>query len=303
MMMAKLAKLAIAAMTVLALGLAQAEARPGGGGSFGSRGGRTFVPPAPTRTAPRPAPIERSTQPYQPAPVGAPAGRGLFGGGLMGGLLGGLLGAGLFGILAGTGMGSIFWLILQIGIVVLLVRFAINLFARRAVPAGTAPLGRSALGGTAPGASGLGLGSGPSAGAAPSSPLTVTQADYAAFERLLGAVQTSFGREDVAALRRLCTPEMAGYLEEELAGNAREGVVNRVTDPKLLQGDLAEAWTEGGVDYASVAMRFSILDTMVERATGRVVSGDPTRPQEVTEVWTLRRERGGDWRLSAIQQA
>jgi predicted lipid-binding transport protein (Tim44 family) len=40
---------------------------------------------------------------------------------------------------------------------------------------------------------------------------------------------------------------------------------------------------------------------MVERATGRVVEGGS--PSEVTEVWTFMRSSGGDWILSAIQQA
>jgi predicted lipid-binding transport protein (Tim44 family) len=75
--------------------------------------------------------------------------------------------------------------------------------------------------------------------------------------------------------------------------------VNRVSDTKLLQGDLAEAWREGGSEYATVAMRFSINDTMVDRASGRVVEGGP---QEVSELWTFRRANGSPWILSAIQQ-
>jgi predicted lipid-binding transport protein (Tim44 family) len=68
-----------------------------------------------------------------------------------------------------------------------------------------------------------------------------------------------------------------------------------------LQGDLAEAWREGDTDYASVAMRFSIIDRTLDRATGRVVAGSD-QPQEVVEVWTFLRPRGGTWMLSAIQQ-
>ena len=44
------------------------------------------------------------------------------------------------------------------------------------------------------------------------------------------------------------------------------------------------------------------VDKTVERATGRVVEGADT-PQEVIEVWTFVRTRGGAWMLSAIQQA
>ena len=95
---------------------------------------------------------------------------------------------------------------------------------------------------------------------------------------------------------------MLSYFAEDLARNASRGVVNRVSDVKLLQGDLAEAWREGNTDYATVAMKFSLVDQMVDRATGRVVEGDD-HPQIVTEVWTFRRERGGNWLLSAIQQA
>jgi predicted lipid-binding transport protein (Tim44 family) len=63
---------------------------------------------------------------------------------------------------------------------------------------------------------------------------------------------------------------------------------------------LAEAWREGSVDYATVAMRFALIDSMVERASGRIVEGGA--PGEVTELWTFMRARGGDWLLSAIQQ-
>jgi predicted lipid-binding transport protein (Tim44 family) len=73
-----------------------------------------------------------------------------------------------------------------------------------------------------------------------------------------------------------------------------------VTDVKLLQGDLAEAWREGDSEYATVAMRFALTDRMVERASGRTVEGGT--PSEVTELWTFMRARGGAWLLSAIQQ-
>ena len=73
------------------------------------------------------------------------------------------------------------------------------------------------------------------------------------------------------ALRREVTPEMLSYFSEDLATNASKGVVNRVSDVKLLQGDLAEAWREGDADYATVAMRYSLKDEMVDRESGRVV--------------------------------
>ena len=95
---------------------------------------------------------------------------------------------------------------------------------------------------------------------------------------------------------------MLSYYSEELSRNASNGDVNQISDVKLLQGDLSEAWREGDKEYASVAMRYSLVDRYVDRATGKAADGNDA-PQEATEVWTFARARGGNWLLSAIQQA
>jgi predicted lipid-binding transport protein (Tim44 family) len=92
---------------------------------------------------------------------------------------------------------------------------------------------------------------------------------------------------------------MLSYFSEDLAANASKGVINRVSDVKLLQGDLAEAWREGDTDYATVAMRYSLKDEMVDRESGRLVENGE---DEATEIWTFMRARGGHWLVSAIQQ-
>src|SRR5262249_25111624 len=136
--------------------------------------------------------------------------------------------------------------------------------------------------------SGGGAGLGGRAGSASqrSDDVGIGNTDYDAFERLLGEIQTAYSNEDLNALRTHATPEMVSYFSEDLAQNASRGVVNRTSDVKLLQGDLAEAWREGSTDYATVAMRFALNDVMVERTSGRVVEGGP---QEVVESWTFRR--------------
>jgi predicted lipid-binding transport protein (Tim44 family) len=94
---------------------------------------------------------------------------------------------------------------------------------------------------------------------------------------------------------------MLSYFSEQLADNASRGVVNKISDVRLLQGDLAEAWREGDTDYATVAMRFGLVDRTIDRSTGRLVDGSES-PQEITELWTFRRSGHGNWLLSAIQQ-
>ncbi|WP_246725042.1 Tim44 domain-containing protein [Beijerinckia sp. L45] len=302
-------------MAALVLGLAAAFtvgsvgdsfARLGSGGSFGSRGSRTYSAPPSTYTAPRSSTIAPSSG-FNP---GFAAQRpGFFSGGFGRGLLGGLVGAGLFGMLFGNGFGgglggisSIFGLILQLGLLYLLFRFIMGFFRNRQQPAfGGAAFGQAPpQGGPVGGGFGFGSGNGAPRGV----PITIDPSDFAAFEQRLGEIQGVYSAEDVNGLRRLATPEMASHFAEELAGNSRQGVVNRLSDVKLLQGDLAEAWREGSTDYATVAMKFSLIDAMVERATGRVVGGSATAPQTVTELWTFVRPAGAGnaWVLSAIQQ-
>ncbi len=302
-----LALTALAAAVVLAA--SQADARPGFGGSFGSRGMRTFSPPPVTRTAPNPAsPVERSmTQPARPAPnVAQPslANRGFFNRpGFFGGLLAGFLGAGLLGLLFGNGLfgglaglSGMIGLLLQIALIVIVGRLIFAWWQRRnGLALAGGPSLRDAAGHSRPD---FGGGTG---GQASLQPLTITQADFDAFERLLGEVTLAYGAADLVRLRTMVTPEMLSYFSEDLAGYASRGLSNEVGDIKLLQGDLAEAWQEGQSEYATVAMRYRLTDALVERASGRIVEGSRS-PQEVTELWTFRRARGGDWILSAIQQ-
>jgi len=300
----------VAIATALVLVAGDADARAGRGFSSGSRSTRTFTAPPVTRTAPNAAqPIQRSvTQPSRSAPVGQTATRpGLFGGGLLGGLAAGFIGAGLFGLLFGHGflggMGgfaSLLGLLLQVVLIIFVARLIFAWWQRRNTPAYASVPGAAAPGDNSHAFGGLGSMFG--GGNAPAEePISIEKADYDAFERLLGEVQEAYSAEDLNALRARVTPEMLSYFSEDLAENASRGLVNRISGVQLLQGDLAEAWREGDTEYATVAMRFALTDSLVDRASGRIVEGG--EPGEVTELWTFMRVRGGHWLLSAIQQA
>jgi predicted lipid-binding transport protein (Tim44 family) len=291
----------------LMLAASSADARIGGGISSGSRGARTFSAPPSTSTAPGTAqPLNRTmTQPGSPG-VGAPAaGGGFFNrpGGMLGGLAAGFLGAGLLGMLFGGGMfsglggiSSIFGLILQIGLIVIVVRLAMSWWQRRHAtePAYAGAAASPAAPSSFRTGTGFGLGSA-------SAPLEIIPSDYETFERLLGEIQDAWSKEDIARLHTLATPEMVSYVTGDLAEHKARNQVNLVSGVKLLQGDLAEAWREGDTDFASVALRYALIDKTVDRATGRLVSGSEA-PTEVTEVWTFLWPRGANWELSAIQQ-
>ena len=307
---------AIALLPALAIALAPglAAARLGDGGSVGSRGSMTFSAPPATKTAPTgAAPVQRSmTQPAPGAPApgmapGAAPARSGFGSGLMGGLVGGLIGVGIGGMLMGHGffsggmgfMGFI-GLILQVLLVVVVARWLFRMFTGRRTPAmagGPDIYARQAAPGAPPP---MGGGGGGSAGGPP--PITISPQDYQQFEQLLKGIQAAWSAQDLNGIRAMATPEMLSYFNEQLSEHASRGVRNIVGDVRLQSGDLAQAWAERGVEYATVAMRFSMTDVTVDRAN-RVVDGSATEHVVATEIWTFMRARGGSWVLSAIQQA
>lgn len=297
----------VAAVAVAALTLAPsfADARAGGGSSMGSRGSRTYSAPPSTGTAPYAAsPMERST-----APRTAPTYGGAYGaqqparGGFTSGLLGGLLGAGIGGMLfghgffggGGGGFGFIGFL-LQLALIFFVGRWLFRTFFRRSAVAG-AGMG-SSFGRMGQPASGM-MGGG--ASMPQSSPVTISPADYQEFERTLQEVQAAWSAQDMRHLQAIASPEMVNYFGEQLAEQSRRGVHNTVTDVRLDKGDLSEAWSEGGREYATVAMRFSMID-VTRDSGGRIVEGDPNQRSPATELWTFVRASGSRWLLSAIQQ-
>ncbi|MFG1477905.1 TIM44-like domain-containing protein [Xanthobacter sp. V4C-4] len=309
----------IAALSVMVTDVAEARR----GMTAGNRGTRTMSAPPPTTTAPNTAPLQRSTTPQAAPNPGAAATRpqpprsSFFGSGLAGGLMRGLLIGGLIGLLMGQGLGGLaglMGLLLQ-GALVALVVFLVLRFLRRRQPASAGVHGRVAAAGAGAGAGAggwpgavPGMAGGPTAGAQPAAArrgpvdeIGVTPADLDSFERLLGEVEAAFGREDEGALRARTTPEVFEAMTAELKANAARGVRNVVSDVKLLQGDIAESWREDGREYATVAMRYESRDVVVDRASGRFLSGDRDRPGQSTELWTFLREPGGSWRLAAMQ--
>jgi predicted lipid-binding transport protein (Tim44 family) len=291
---ARLPRLLLAAVLVVAVP-ALAEARAGGGLSLGSRGSRSAVPPPATSLTPRPTPLFESREPAEPAyggpapmlPTYPTARRSPF----MSGVLGGLVGAGLFGLLSGNGLfgglygvNSAIGLFMQLVLLVLLARFLWQ-WARRS--RGTA-------------VNGPGLARGPVP--PPQAPrLPLTRADYQAFEALLRDVQAAWTARDRARMQQLATPEMVDLLGQQLAVLTAHGHRNSVSDVRLQKGELAEAWREGSREYATVALRFSMID-VTRDSRGYVVDGSPDEQVVVSELWTFLREAGGAWKLSAIQQ-
>jgi predicted lipid-binding transport protein (Tim44 family) len=275
-----------------ALGSVPAEARLGGGHSFGSRGSFSYRPPRQTNLAPGAAPFEQSQARMGGYGMSRAGGSFFNRRPFLSGLMGGFIGAGIFGLLfgggfmhMGLGFGGLFGVLIQLVILVFVIRWLMRRFvggggSARQQPSVFAPI-------AATGPSGV--------------PLPLTPADRQAFAQCLVYVQQAWGAGDLNAITQAATPEMMGYFRDQLATLSRQGLRNRVADVSVDGMELSEAWSEGDADFATVAMRFSMLD-VTEDTTGRVVDGSATVRALVTEIWTFTRRRGGHWVLAAIQQ-
>lgn len=293
---------------------------------MGSRGSYTYQP-VPSYQA---APIQRSITP-QPQPMaptmtpsyapgysyqtGSPFWSSMAGGFLGTGLAGMLFGHGWYGGYGGYGygpgpviyspMGSLIGLLLQIILFVGLGWLIIRWWRSRVA------ISSEFMGINAPDAAFQPISAmpwGTPAGAPLESPLAIAPSDYQEFQQLLEKIQMAWGTADLNHLRQYLTPEMLQYFSEQLSGNTSRGEVNRISDVTFIEGNLAQSWSEAGLDYATVHMRWKAVDFMarLDREPGSadyVVSGDPIRAVEAQEIWTFCRARqGGHWLLSAIQQ-
>lgn len=294
----------------LALAPALAEARAGSsyGGrpsSFGSRGARSW-------DSNGAQPLNRGYAQPSPGQPGAASGmaRPAYGGSFvqrhpfLTGMAGGLFGSWLFGHSAyaegGGAAGSFFGTLLWLIIIGLLIWFAARLFRSRTLSSGWPARGSPIM------ARSAGAAASP-AGGFRGRDVNFSDADLQAFQRLHAAVQEAWSAGDLAALRRLTTPQMLDYFSQELSRNSARGVRNLVSNVQLVSGELAEAWEEGDLQYATAFLRWRAIDYMLRLGAtpgdrAAVVSGDPRTPLQVEEVWTFVRRRGGDWLLSAIQQ-
>ncbi len=259
--------------------------------------------------------MQRSMTPQYGSPspsFGSPAyqgGRSSFASGLMGGLMGGLIGAGIGGLLFGHGffgggLGGFGFLglLLQIALLVVLARFVLRrLTGARSPAVAGGPNIFSRVGVPVSGMSGSGMATGGGRPASVAS-IAISPGDYQQFEQLLKGVQAAWSAHDINGLQAMTTPEMVSYFSDQLSEQVSRGVRNSVTNVSLLSGDLSQAWAEQGREYATVAMRFSMID-VTRDSSGRVVDGSATEHVTATEIWTFVRSRGGNWILSAIQQA
>ncbi|MBC7952168.1 MAG: TIM44-like domain-containing protein [Rhodospirillaceae bacterium] len=317
----KILSVFLAVLVALSVG-SDAWAKAGKGSSLGSRGSRTYDRPVERTTTPAPSAVQPGAQQpmYNPsaarpamagaAPMGQPSffQRNPIMGGIMGGLVGYGIGSMLFGhspaMAAATdaapGAGML-GMLLQFALIGGLAYLAYRFFARRRqqqAPVANAGYQRQQMDPVQPPQSAP-------FGAAQrrvEKEFEPSQADQEAFSQVILGVQKAWSEGNPVALRSLATPEVVGWMSEDLSRDQSKGVRNVVEDVNLLKGDVTESWRDAELEYATAIITFSAKDYTVRVDNGEVVEGSSTHPVETVEAWTFVRGAGGRWLLSAIEQ-
>jgi predicted lipid-binding transport protein (Tim44 family) len=302
----------------------EVQARAGGGRSGGYRGSRTFSAPRSTTPypgiapSPRPAPAPygntggayRSTPSYG-QPTGNPFWRGLAGG-LAGGFLGSLLFSGL-GRAAAPGLGSaraglgLLDILLILAVGYFLFRFIRNR-GKRSIqeerPAGHESSDAPRFEYIPPpyptenGEVEAGL-----ARIRSLDPTFDPEAFKEWVQDLFFRIQAAWGNQDLGPVAAFLTPQMMEIFARDLEEQKRKNQVNRLENIAVRRVEITEAWQEEGNDYLTVLFYANLLDYVVDKTSGAVLSGSKTEPVKFREYWTfVRPVGGGPWKLSAIQQ-
>lgn len=316
-----LRKIVLTGCTALLLALtaglfiaAEAEARAGGGRSFGSRGTRSYSRPASPSTAPSPyQATPQQARPANPSPFAQPqtAGGGFLrsmAGGIMGGMLGGMLFRSLgFG---GGGMGGggigMFEILLLAGIGYLIYKF---IKAKRQTAEQGAYTSYSSLPDTYD--------------VTPQSAQISSQDDRdrglshirqmdAGFDEgkftdqvmdIFFKIQGAWMNRDLASVNPFLADDMRLTFQQDIDRLLSEKKVNRLENIAVRTVEIAEAWQEQGQDYVTALIYANLLDYTTDDATGQVVSGSKTEPVKFEEFWTFTRPVGsGAWKLCGIDQ-
>jgi predicted lipid-binding transport protein (Tim44 family) len=132
-------------------------------------------------------------------------------------------------------------------------------------------------------------------------PAHFVQGAKAAYEIIV----TAFAEGNRKTLKNLLNSEVYEGFNGAIAERERRGEQIDQSFVGIKSADLVEAELKGGIAHLTVKFVSELISATRDRA-GVVISGDPKRIREVTDIWTFAREasaRDPNWKLIATQAA
>jgi predicted lipid-binding transport protein (Tim44 family) len=127
------------------------------------------------------------------------------------------------------------------------------------------------------------------------------QGSKAAYEIIV----TAFAEGNRKTLKGLLNNEVYDGFNSAIAERERRGEQIDQSFVGIKSADIVEAELKGGIAHLTVKFVSELISATRDRA-GVVISGDPKRIREVTDIWTFAREaasRDPNWKLIATQAA
>jgi predicted lipid-binding transport protein (Tim44 family) len=118
-------------------------------------------------------------------------------------------------------------------------------------------------------------------------------------------IVTAFAEGNRKTLKNLLNNEVYEGFNSAIAERERRGEQIDQSFVGIKSADLVEAELKGGVAHLTIKFVSELISATRDRA-GVVISGDPKRIREVTDIWTFAREaasRDPNWKLIATQAA
>jgi predicted lipid-binding transport protein (Tim44 family) len=132
-------------------------------------------------------------------------------------------------------------------------------------------------------------------------PYHFVQGAKAAYEIIV----TAFAEGNRKTLKNLLNSEVYDGFNGAIAERERRGEQIDQSFVGIKSADLVEAELKGGIAHLTVKFVSELISATRDRA-GVVISGDPKRIREVTDIWTFARDaasRDPNWKLIATQAA
>ena len=118
-------------------------------------------------------------------------------------------------------------------------------------------------------------------------------------------IVTAFAEGNRKTLKGLLNNEVYDGFNNAIAERERRGEQIDQSFVGIKSADIVEAELKGGIAHLTVKFVSELISATRDRA-GVVISGDPKRIREVTDIWTFAREaasRDPNWKLIATQAA
>jgi hypothetical protein len=105
-------------------------------------------------------------------------------------------------------------------------------------------------------------------------------------------MQEAWESQDWAPMRARMTNDLYNQMGRQLQELINRGLINRIDNIAVMNVALSHFYQDDQHDILTIRLSTRITDYTVERATGKVVSGDPNREKFMTYDWNMIRSRG-----------